>query len=1147
MNGQASSSRPLASQCERTTQAADKCESGLDNFKAGRLDDAVQLLGEALELHIDLHGDTALGCASSYHHYGAALFAKAQEESDVLGTSIRETAASPAKDLDKENRKGKGKMIEPEAADGEEDDDSSDAEDDGNDMQLAWEMLELAKLCYSSDASTHRQQLADVQILLGDIGMEQEAFDGALADYSESIQLLKQEKSIARKMAELHYKTALALQFLDEPEKALEHTNVAIGHCKIQLQGAEALPGKGTDAVADSDKSQGADLKGILVDLQAKADDLQDAIQQRTSTKNAMKAAFMQLAGSVDPLAQGSVAASSSQPPPAVGNAIKSADGAVRDLGVVGRGSKRIKLAPAPLSGADSAKPVLQAIPSASGPNVSTSRMDQLMTSSSTTDKHICHWLQPERQALKANSRAEHAHIVQLNALQQLPCSSTSSYPIYRSLGSSWTSRSDFEGCVKHMGYGPKNHRSDIAERFVCPPERSIPVPLEELLADFKGRISPEQHDDFDYINQMLEALAQLNYVSLGRRLKTAFTLFSEAACGRSIPTKRGSVKPSSQEIDALEQKFVEDIWLLLSSAHYRLLSQDEWVTALQEDFTFNMPVEVTWNKISDTLLKTFWSKHPMERQGLAEISDRILVFHRGIKEVRAQGMFINEKIDLLVQYVIVEPLSALLIKWAPTLRQYVKQANAYFGGSTMINNRHIEAWLGSDDPGGDMAHTGRQVRREINGSMAMQTASGMANRPANEAELLHANAKHVERVTLSRLMPDASFVMKKATSTLTIKEPAFQDIVILYRRKVDDAPKHDEHDEVHEKYDKEMAARNIHLKMFGVVPMADCEMLFPDKRVYIKPFVMIQLIVTLVIGFITALLMLCSSRLDRSLVISVLGTIFGRAFQVYTTAQYQKQRTVDSMTERLYEKTQDAQVGVLYRILNQMAEQHIKQHVMAYFILLIGGQGFTEQELDQKCEMYLERHFRCKLDFALENTLPSLMKDGLIRRDHQGRLQAVPMNEGIKHLTQKWTTLFRYSESGQYEGAGLAGFDDTVAAQRREMHQSAQPASYQTAQPGAYQSAQPAIHQPPVEQESWTRVSPYPGVESRPQQAYSSHNSSAAASQGSQSPMKQGFTESNYNPQETSYAARIAAEAEAEMRNRGFRGKIRSALHKDS
>ena len=35
---------------------------------------------------------------------------------------------------------------------------------------------------------------ADVHILLGDIGMEQEAFDGALSDFSESIKLLSSKK-----------------------------------------------------------------------------------------------------------------------------------------------------------------------------------------------------------------------------------------------------------------------------------------------------------------------------------------------------------------------------------------------------------------------------------------------------------------------------------------------------------------------------------------------------------------------------------------------------------------------------------------------------------------------------------------------------------------------------------------------------------------------------------------------------------------------------------------------------------------------------------------------------------------------------------------------------------------------------------------
>ena len=95
---------------------------------------------------------------------------------------------------------------------------------------------------------------------------------------------------------------------------------------------------------------------------------------------------------------------------------------------------------------------------------------------------------------------------------------------------------------------------------------------------------------------------------------------------------------------------------------------------------------------------------------------------------------------------------------------------------------------------------------------------------------------QHVERVTLSRLMPDASFVLKKATSTLTIKEPAFQDIVILYRRKVDDAPKQDEHDEVHEKYDKvNQICLLIMLMQMKMLPsdVAFCFFAFPDCFVW--------------------------------------------------------------------------------------------------------------------------------------------------------------------------------------------------------------------------------------------------------------------------------------------------------------------------
>ena len=44
---------------------------------------------------------------------------------------------------------------------------------------------------------------------------------------------------------------------------------------------------------------------------------------------------------------------------------------------------------------------------------------------------------------------------------------------------------------------------------------------------------------------------------------------------------------------------------------------------------------------------------------------------------------------------------------------------------------------------------------------------------------------------------------------------------------------------------------------------------------------------------------------------------------------------------EALYEQTMDAQEGVIYYLLDQMTEQHIKEVLVAYFILLSSGAAF--------------------------------------------------------------------------------------------------------------------------------------------------------------------------------------------------------------
>lgn len=48
--------------------------------------------------------------------------------------------------------------------------------------------------------------------------------------------------------------------------------------------------------------------------------------------------------------------------------------------------------------------------------------------------------------------------------------------------------------------------------------------------------------------------------------------------------------------------------------------------------------------------------------------------------------------------------------------------------------------------------------------------------------------------------------------------------------------------------------------------------------------------------------------------------------------------QVMDQITEALYEQSMDAQEGVIYFLLDQMADQHVKEAAVAYFVLLFSG-----------------------------------------------------------------------------------------------------------------------------------------------------------------------------------------------------------------
>ncbi|GFH31523.1 uncharacterized protein HaLaN_30584 [Haematococcus lacustris] len=95
--------------------------------------------------------------------------------------------------------------------------------------------------------------------------------------------------------------------------------------------------------------------------------------------------------------------------------------------------------------------------------------------------------------------------------------------------------------------------------------------------------------------------------------------------------------------------------------------------------------------------------------------------------------------------------------------------------------------------------------------------------------------------------------------------------------------------------------------------------------------------------------------------------------------------------------------VGAAYE-QEDMAEQQLKEAVLAYTLLLMHGEEVSQEELDQLCEAFLEEHFGLRIDFAVEDALPKLVKWGLVKENPKtASFSAVPIEDAQRALAAEW------------------------------------------------------------------------------------------------------------------------------------------------
>jgi uncharacterized protein DUF3754 len=135
-------------------------------------------------------------------------------------------------------------------------------------------------------------------------------------------------------------------------------------------------------------------------------------------------------------------------------------------------------------------------------------------------------------------------------------------------------------------------------------------------------------------------------------------------------------------------------------------------------------------------------------------------------------------------------------------------------------------------------------------------------------------------------------------------------------------------------------------------------------------------------------------------------GALGGYLWKQFSKFKNRKLRFLQTLTQNLYFKNLDNNAGVFHRLANDAEEEECKEAILAYYFLQISEHPLSKTELDSKIENWLATQWRCEIDFEIDDALDKLLTLGLVR-DSNGELSAIPINEGIEKLDQRWDDYF--------------------------------------------------------------------------------------------------------------------------------------------
>merc|ERR1719315_345395 len=167
-------------------------------------------------------------------------------------------------------------------------------EEDPSNLQLAWEMLELAKVAYTNhlnkttadaDKKVLEIKICEVLLTLGEVSLESETYEQAVADITECLNKRKVlYEADSRRIAETHYHLGVALGHFNKFDEAVSALQQAISCIKLRIDNLKVQKESKDESKADdafyTRETEITELEALVPEIEEKIQDTKDMKEQ---------------------------------------------------------------------------------------------------------------------------------------------------------------------------------------------------------------------------------------------------------------------------------------------------------------------------------------------------------------------------------------------------------------------------------------------------------------------------------------------------------------------------------------------------------------------------------------------------------------------------------------------------------------------------------------------------------------------------------------------------------------------------------------------------------------------------------------------------------------------------------------------------